>query len=340
MSKLTPQQKAKILYDEGVEFISGKWYFRGREILEEDKFFLREENLSVRGLFPSVRELQNTKDFFIAAYGIRGDWKPLPIIKEAKALKALKPLAFPLNENQLIIINYLLRHDEEIFFIITGIGGSGKSTFINIIKQIFDNDYASLSLSDLSDGFKLATGVTHRLICSDEVNSDDLNNANLKQIISGQPITVNPKHEKPYVSRFQSGFIFNCNIPPRLDLSDSGMMRRILYYSMNEKIKNPNPALNRATWERADLVNIVAHALAVDMTNWKDRFQKDTRYYLVKYNSVYLLKDKSTYKGYKEGCSEKGYKAYSEIKWLEIRELLTDWGFIKSEDRQRIDEVF
>ena len=56
-----------------------------------------------------------------------------------------------------------------------GIQGSGKSTFGNIICKIFDNDTAALNLSDLSDDFKLASGIDKRLIYSTEINSDEIN---------------------------------------------------------------------------------------------------------------------------------------------------------------------
>lgn len=322
--KLTAQEAAGVLHTNGIEFISGKWYYKDTEILNIDSYLL------ATGLFSSVSYKDEAKSYFIQLYGTTGDWKPLPIIAEAKAQKELKPLCYPLSHKQLVIINYLLRHDEEIFFILTGVGGSGKSTFANIICQIFDNDTASLNLSDLSEDFKLATGVGHRLIYSDELNSDDINGGQLKQLFSNQTITVNPKFEKPFQTRFQSAFFFNCNIAPRLDLCDSGMMRRILYFEMNEKIQNPDPSMNKKTWTRADLVNIVAHALQQDMTNWKDLFMKETRYYLVKDNSVFRHKEHTDYASYAEACKSEGLRPFSAPKWENIRALLKEWGFIES----------
>lgn len=322
--KLTPFELAEhIKIKEDLEFISGKWFKNKKEIKDIRKYLV---NL---GWFKSVAKLDETIDMYILLYGTTGFWYDLPIIEDAKNLKELKELCYPLNEKQLKIINYLLRHDEEIFFILTGVGGSGKSTFGNIICQIFENDTASLNLSDLSDPFMLATGVNHRLIYSTEINSDEVNNGKLKQLFSNEEITVNPKFEKPYKTRCQSAFFFNCNIVPKLDLCDTGILRRILYYSMNEKIKNPNPKLNKTAWNYEDLVNIVAHALKIDMTNWQKDFEEETRYNLVKNNSVYLLKDKDNYKDYANACREKGYKPFSEIKFLEIRTLLKEWKMFR-----------
>ena len=309
-----------------LEFISGKWFYNKKEIKNIEKYLLQS------GYCDTMNELNDVIDMYKIMYGTTGVWYDLPIIEEARNLTELKPLCYPLNDKQLTIINYLLRHNEEFFFILTGVGGSGKSTFGNIICKIFDNDTAALNLSDLGEDFKLATGIDKRLIYSTEINSDDINNGVLKQLFSNEEITVNPKHKQPYKARCQSAFFFNCNKNPRLDLSDSGMLRRILYYSMNEKIKNPNPELAKKEWSHDDLVNIVAHAMKVDMTNWKNKFEAETRYNLIKDNSVYRFKDKTDYAAYCQCCKDDGLKAFSKPNWESIRDLLKEWRFIDNGD--------
>lgn len=307
-----------------LRFISGKWFYKDDEIKNIRRYFL------VSGFADTMNELDDLIDMYQVMYGDIGKWFDLPIIKEAKAQKVLKPLCYPLNLKQLKIINYLLRHDEEIFFILTGVGGSGKSTFGNIICKIFDNDTAALNLSDLGDCFKLATGINKRLIYSTEINSEDINNGVLKQLFSNEEITINPKFQQPYKTRCQSAFFFNCNKNPRLDLCDTGMLRRILYYSMNEKIKNPDPTLNKKEWSHEDLVNIVAHALAIDMTDWKKDFEEETRFNLIKDNSVYRFRNITEYSIYVARCKDEGLKSFSKPNWENIRELLKEWDFLSN----------
>ena len=342
MAKITQRQIVLDIYNitKGkLKFISGKWFYGDTEIKDIKKYFLCSFAIN------SIHELDSVIDMYKIMYGEIGVWPEMPIIKKARELKELKPLCYPLNEKQLKIINYLLRHDEEIFFILTGVGGSGKSTFGNIICRIFDNDTAALNLSDLSDDFKLASGIDKRLIYSTEINSDEINNGVLKQLFSNEEITINPKHQQPYKTRCQSAFFFNCNRNPRLDLSDTGMLRRILYYSMDEKIKNPDPTLNKKEWSEDDLINIVAHALKVDMTDWKKDFEKETRFNLIKDNSVYRFKDETSYEEYDRKCRKANLKPFSEPNWESIRELLQDWGYIgvqecSEEDAKIVDEIF
>ena len=306
-----------------LKFISGKWFYKDTEIKHIHKYLYK------MGIFESPNELQQVIDSYIILYGNSGKWPPPEIIAEAAKIKELKPLCYPLTEKQLIIINYLLRHDEEIFFILTGVGGSGKSTFANIIVQIFDNDTAALTLSDLGNDFKLATGINKRLIYSTEINSDDINNGALKQLTSNEEITVNGKFEKPYKATCQSAFFFHCNVNPRLDLSDTGMLRRILYYSMNEKIKNPDPALKSMEWTREDIVNIVAHAMQVDMTDWQKKFEKETRYNLLKDNSVYRFRSMANYKDYEAACIDERLRPFSKPRWEDIKKLIKEWGDVE-----------
>ena len=175
-------------------------------------------------------------------------WYRPDIIDEAMQQKEEgympKEMPFPLDDKQLIILYILLFHPElEVCFITTGIGGSGKSTFLNIIKQLFDNDVSSTPIGDLGNPFILAEALKHRLIASDELGTGDVNLPVIKTIVSKQQIQVNEKFGATYTTRAQSALFWCCNQAPRIDIQDSGMLRRIIYYERNTKIKNPNPDL-------------------------------------------------------------------------------------------------
>lgn len=303
-----------------IRFISGKWFVDGVENKQIDRYIM-----NVDANINTLDKLKKTKDMFIMLHGEDGDWLELPIIEEARQQKTLKPLCFPLNKQQLTIINrLLLGQNEEVAFICTGVGGSGKSTFLNIVRQIFDNDCAACTLSELN-GFNISEAVSHRLIASDELASDELNNGLLKSIISRQHIQVNPKGQTPYQTKCQSALFFCCNEAPKIDLDDTGMLRRIIYYKMNEKIKNPDRTLNHREWSHEDLVNIVAHALAVDTRDWKIQFEADTHFYLLKNNSVYRYKEAKSYDEYEQLCKSARLKPFSEPKYQSIRALINEW---------------
>lgn len=150
MPKKTPYEKTIELHRRArgkLKFISGKWFYKNDEIRDINRY------LYATGQYTGIDEMQKVIDGYITLYGESGAWPPLPIVSNARSLIKSNAgnlegvnLAYPLNKKQLMIINYLLRHDEDCFFILTGVGGSGKSTFANIICQIFGNDTASLSI--------------------------------------------------------------------------------------------------------------------------------------------------------------------------------------------------
>lgn len=317
------RMRVDLLREKGIKYISGKWFKKdGEEIINIKAYMYAVPELDIR----SLKDITDTIDLFIGVYGdYMGWWPEMKIVKEAKEKAVLEPLAFPLDEYQLMIINRLIYGRDEMMFILTGIGGSGKSTFINIIRQIFGNDSASLSLSDLCNDFMLANGANKRLISSDELDSDDLRNSRIKTLISKQPITVNPKFQCPVDIRWQGSMVFSCNKPPKLDISDSGLLRRICYYCMNKKITNPDPTMKDKVFSHNELVNIVAHALKMDTKDWfLTFFQQDTRKVLMESNNVFKTKA-DTYEDYKTACFKSNYRPYSIDNWENIHDLFKEW---------------
>ena len=268
--------------------------------------------------------------------GTTGFWPELPLFKQAKALGPIyddSALPFPLDDKQLTIINILCFHpDLEKMFITTGIGGSGKSTFLNIIKQLFNNDVSAASVSDLANPFMVAEAVKHRLIASDELAKGELDSKVLKQLASKQLIEVNPKHIASYTVQSQSALFWCCNKTPKVDCSDSGMLRRVVFYSRNTKIQNPDPSLNRKQYTNDELLTILRRALAFENDNWEDAFIDETHALLIKSNAVgkYLIanlnnKINLSYDGYTHYCYANGFKAYNRDNYDQLMDLFKEW---------------
>lgn len=322
MKKLDSRARSEIMKELGFQFLSGKWFRKGVEVPSIDRAVYEAEELNCRE--PSEKD--NAISVFRDRYGdFEGKWPEMPIIEEA--FKAdLKPMAFPLTKPQLTIINRLLIGVDEYMYIATGVGGSGKSTFGNIVRQIFGGDCASASLGDLCDQFKLAQAVGKRLVYSDELNSSDLKSGVIKTLVSKQCISINPKYGRTYQVRFQGNMFFCCNKPPKMDISDSGLLRRICYFSMNKKIERPDPSMQKREYSHEDVVNFAAHALKdVDPRDWFEReFAQDTHRVLMEKNTVNLCKA-ADYQAYRRQCDLKGYSPYNEDNWETVRAVFEEW---------------
>lgn len=309
-----------------IEIISGKVFFKDtkEEIKDLDKYICQE--LRNKGIIILAKDLEQiVKTLY--NYSTDGVWYELPLVKKAKELGAIEsPLPFDLDEKQMILINRMLFHPlEEYYFITTGIGGSGKSTFLNIVKQLFDNDFSSATLSDLSNEYILAEAIKHRIICSTELAKGEIDCKKIKILVSKEPIIANPKHMKPQETRTQSILFYCCNTPPKTDVLDTGMIRRAVYYERNTKIKNPDVTLKDKQFTKDELLCILRNALRYEDDLWYNKFEEETHKYLMKGNNVSRFIGASIYEEYCDLCRSSNLKPYSKPNWEETRELFIKW---------------
>lgn len=345
MKKYDDSFLTELCIKSNIEFISGKYFYNGNEIKNIDKY-LSKIYYSYAHKFINERDLNYMKTGIINNPLMEDEktkWPRPRIIDEALELKASgyepKECPFPLEEKQLIILYVLLFHPEyEAFFITTGIGGSGKSSFMNIVKQLFDNDVSATPLAELK-GFQLAEALKHRIICSDEIGKGDIDLPIIKTIVSKQPISVNEKYGATYTTLAQSALFFSCNQAPKIDISDSGMLRRIIFYSRNTKIINPNPALKDKKWTHEELIDFVLWAMKVeflfkedDIDHWKFPFKMETNYYLCNTNSVGIFYGeakkmgytKFNYSTYRDYCLQNSYKPFNKQNYEDILEWVVE----------------
>lgn len=279
-----------------------------------------------------------------------GIWPNLELWQEARRLydedpKPRHKAAFELTHQQLIIIYYLVyMQDSEIMFITTGKAKTGKSTYLNIVRQLFENDFSSATLSDLtSNEFVRATAIQHRLICSDEINSDDVDAGILKTLISRQPTLLNAKNMKPIEIKSQSSLFYCCNKEPRIDITDTGIMRRVIFYRRDKRIENADKSLKTKVYTKEELLDFLILAIyTYDFFMDKDIdpldiFAIDTGHYIFQSNSVFrfyfrrhripvlldnTFQEEEEYRQYREWCQGSGYRAYNEQNFELVKEAL------------------
>ena len=99
------------------------------------------------------------------------------------------------------------------------------------------------------------------------------------------------------------------------------------------------PLLRQKQWNEMDIINIIRYALKVDMTDWRKDFEEQTHYYLLKNNSVYILRKARTYQDYVCFCNKKGLKPYSEPNWQTVYQLIQEWK-MEGERQAQPEQVF
>lgn len=119
------------------------------------------------------------------------------------------------------------------FFVFYGEPGSGKSTIMNIMGDLF-GEYAtafnSEGLGNLSNNFAMSDFAEDPLVAIE--HDGDLSrietNARLNSIISHEKMIVNEKFKKPYTLRITTMLIMGTNSPVKITDANSGIPRRLV----------------------------------------------------------------------------------------------------------------
>ena len=133
----------------------------------------------------------------------------------------------------------------EKFVICKGEGGTGKSTFMNLLHKMVGGDMncSHIGLADFDKDYYLASTVGKLVNIDDDVVDGKTleNTGRFKSIISGNIISVRQIYKEvmdfvPYIT-----CIFSCNRLPRIMDKTSGLYRRMILIELNNKVKNPDP---------------------------------------------------------------------------------------------------
>lgn len=119
------------------------------------------------------------------------------------------------------------------FMVLYGAMGTGKSTVINIIQQLFDGYYSvfdAKSLGSANSQFALEAFKTNPLVAiqHDGDLSKIEDNTRLNSLVSHELMTVNEKFKSSYSNKFKSFIFLGTNKPVRITDAKSGLIRRLI----------------------------------------------------------------------------------------------------------------
>lgn len=119
------------------------------------------------------------------------------------------------------------------FLVLYGAAGTGKSTVLNIIQQLFEGYYSvfdAKALGSSSNSFALEAFKTNPLVAIQ--HDGDLSriedNTRLNSLVSHELMTVNEKFKSTYSNRFKAFLFMGTNKPVKITDGRSGLIRRLI----------------------------------------------------------------------------------------------------------------
>jgi hypothetical protein len=130
------------------------------------------------------------------------------------------------------------------FMVLYGAAGTGKSTILNIIQQLFDGYYStfdSRALGSSSNAFALEAFRSNPLVAiqHDGDLSKIEDNTRLNSLVSHELMTVNEKFKSTYSNRFICLLIMGTNKPVKITDGKSGLLRRLVDVSPSGEKLSP-----------------------------------------------------------------------------------------------------
>lgn len=167
------------------------------------------------------------------------------------------------------------RHIQK-FLVLYGSAGTGKSTVLNIIQQLFDGYYSvfdAKALGSASNSFALEAFKSNPLVAIQ--HDGDLSriedNTRLNSLVSHEMMTVNEKFKSTYTTQFKSFLFMGTNKPVKITDAKSGILRRLI------DVKPSGKKLSRKEYN--ELTSKIKFELGAIACHCRDVYLDDPSYY-------------------------------------------------------------
>ena len=162
------------------------------------------------------------------------------------------------------------------FMVLYGSAGTGKSTILNIIQNLFDGYYSvfdARALGSSSNSFALESFKSNPLVAIQ--HDGDLSriedNTRLNSLVSHELMTVNEKFKSAYNNRFKAFLFMGTNKPVKITDAKSGLIRRLI------DVTPSGEKLSRKEYDKA--MHQIPFELGAIAMHCKNVYLDDTHFY-------------------------------------------------------------
>lgn len=158
------------------------------------------------------------------------------------------------------------------FMVLYGSAGTGKSTILNVIQQLFEGYYSvfdAKALGSSSNDFALEAFKSNPLVAIQ--HDGDLSriedNTRLNSLVSHELMTVNEKFKSTYANRFNAFLFMGTNKPVKITDAKSGLIRRLIDVTPSGKRLTPTEYKEVTSRVSFELGGIAYHCKEVYLKN-------------------------------------------------------------------------
>ena len=164
------------------------------------------------------------------------------------------------------------------FMVLYGAAGTGKSTILNIIQQLFEGYYSvfdAKALGSSTNAFALESFKNNPLvgIQHDGDLSRIEDNTRLNSLVSHELMTVNEKFKSTYSNRFKCFLFMGTNKPVKITDGKSGLLRRLIDVTPSGNklsFSEYNTAIKKVPFELGFIANHCKNVYLSDPTKYDD----------------------------------------------------------------------
>ena len=158
------------------------------------------------------------------------------------------------------------------FMVLYGAAGTGKSTILNIVQQLFDGYYSvfdAKALGSSSSSFALESFKTNPLVAiqHDGDLSKIEDNTRLNSLVSHELMTVNEKFKSTYSNDFKAFLFMGTNKPVKITDGKSGLLRRLIDVTPSGNKLSPSEYTRAVKQIKFELGAIAYHCQEVYLSN-------------------------------------------------------------------------
>ena len=150
------------------------------------------------------------------------------------------------------------------FMVLYGSAGTGKSTILNVVQDLFDGYYSvfdAKALGSSSNSFALEAFKSNPLVAIQ--HDGDLSriedNTRLNSLVSHELMTVNEKFKSTYSNRFKCFLFMGTNKPVKITDAKSGLIRRLIDVSPSGNKLSPREYMTTTKQIKFELGKIATH---------------------------------------------------------------------------------